>query len=274
MLTTPVFLIFWPKISLCSLSLTFHFLFFRKFCWLCFQSTSRCDHVSSLPLSWVKVTIISGLDYLNKLLTALLVSLLISCVASRVCKTAQMRALFSLKPCGNSHHTEWNAKSWRVFLTLHNLFPHTHATTLPPGKPLISFMANYSLSHSLSFSHTGLAVAWTRQACSMLSTLGSWHWPVPLLNTFPSDTRQCQLCLCTSCLLTCHLLNAPGPSFQTPNSLYPALFFLTKHLSSSNILCNFFICYVYYFFSTCTSWNINSVRAEIFIFVRWHISGT
>lgn len=274
MLTTPVFLIFWPKISFALSFSHIPFPFHQEVLLaLLSEHIQMWSRLITSPLL-SQSHIISGLDYLNKLLTALLVSLLISCVASRVCKTAQMRALFSLKPCGNSHHTEQKAKSWRVFLTLHNLFPHTHATTLPPGKPLISFMANYSLSHSLSFSHTGLAVAWTRQACSMLSTLGSWHWPVPLLNIFPSDTRQCQLCLCTSCLLTCHLLNAPGPSFQTLNSLYPALFCLTKHLSSSNILCNFFICYVYYFFSTCTSWNINSVRAEIFIFVRWHIPGT
>lgn len=225
-----VFLIFWPKIwepPLLSLSLTFHFQSIRKSFWFCFQNILRCDHFSSLPLSLVKVTIISSLDYSNKLLTGLLVSPLMSCVAASVCKMTLMRALFSykpFKPCVNSHHTEWKTKSRHVCLTLHNLFPHTYATTLPPRRVFDIHGQWLPVSLTLFqpyWPHHGLNMP--GMFCVLPQGLDSgWSlcWMHFLL--IPGNVNSVYLLhVCSKVTFSMYLV----PSSWTLNSLCPALFF-------------------------------------------------
>ena len=130
------------------LSLTFHFQSIRKSCWLHFQNISRCGHFSSLPLSLVKVTTISSLDYWKNYSLVSLPPPLISCVAARMCKTAPMRALFSLKPCENSHHTKWKAKFRFVCVVLHNLFP----AHMQPPNPQVSLCITHGQLLPISLS--------------------------------------------------------------------------------------------------------------------------
>lgn len=166
-----VLLIFWPKMwkpSLLSLSFTFHFQSIRKSCWLCFQNVSRCGRFSSLALSLVKGAVTSSRGYSNKPLTGrsprFPTDLLCGSqgVSNGSSEDNLQPSTLRERP---SHWVKGQVQNSRV--ALHNLFPHTYTTTSPPGEPLTRLMVSYSLSHSLSSSHTSLAMAQTSHACSV-----------------------------------------------------------------------------------------------------------
>lgn len=215
---------------------------------LALLSEHRCDRFSSLLLSLVKVTIISSLDYSNKLLTGLPVSPLISCVAARVRKMAPMRALFSFKPRENSHHTEWKAKS-RLCGPIQSISPHIRYHPTPRRAFDISHGQLLPISLTLLqpyWPHCGLNMP--AMLCVLAQGLDTgWSLCWTFFHLKPGNVNSAYpLHVCSNVAFSMYLV----PSSWTLNSLYPALLFLIKHLQSYNILISFFTIFIISFLSS------------------------